>query len=245
MPLKDAPKRKRQPGEPKLPKAIAQPIAMKAGRTEFVQRDPLPTSAFGGPSAMAAFFAPRHKRYDAAMWLDDDTHDLVDPNAYTLASNYVAPPSPNRARHRVRRAAQHATWRDNVVPTLIPTYLRYVHGKAGLQDLVPCSCSRQRRLVVILADWDGECARAVCSSYLQYANVILQRRANTRSSYAHVGRRQCSLWRWGTSPALPYDRAPRSTCACSNSSRSTRSMSPQTLRHGRQPSKPSGRDGVL
>ncbi|KZV84032.1 hypothetical protein EXIGLDRAFT_624856 [Exidia glandulosa HHB12029] len=76
------------------------------------------------------------------------------------------------SRHHRKRVAQHFTWRDVVIPSLVPVYFE-VRAARGQRDHHvrtggTCSCASSRALTVQLADWDGT---KTCRSFVRDADA--------------------------------------------------------------------------
>lgn len=150
-------KKKRAPGTMKLPAAIAQPIALSLGRNkQFTQRARLPDSIHPGVPAWNALWRGRGEQPANALRLDAHTRSLVQPHGW-LSPDSPFRDEPGPSVHHARRAAQHSTWRDDVIPRLVPAILRVRHGlPVDLPAEELCVCARASACTVVLADWDGK-----------------------------------------------------------------------------------------
>lgn len=170
VPLADAPKTKRRPGEPKLPPELRNNVVLEVGnRQKYVQRRDLPPSATPGVSASDAFFKAQRPEEHCKGTLPMELMHVMSPGPalggdsdddFVLVTQQV----PVQSRHYRRRVRQHTNWRDSVIPSLVHRYLAQKYGAALANEESEggCRCGRQTSLSVTLIDWDGARVLAVC-----------------------------------------------------------------------------------
>lgn len=152
---------KRKRGTLPVPKAIQQQVVLSTpGNYKFAQNPALPQAIVPGASALVTLLGipPREDGRPAALPLDDYTRDLVSPGSDDGGMEMQVQRNPDPDRHRRRRAAQYATWRDRVIPGLLRPFMEY--RRAAQREEQPpapaCDCHAPRSLTVGLADWEGE-----------------------------------------------------------------------------------------
>lgn len=157
QPKESTKKKKRAPGTMKMPAAVAQPIVLSLGRSkQYTQRQDLPASVHPGVPAWNALFAAPGTQPSRTLRLDASTRALVEPEGWHSPGSNAD--DHELSAHQARRAAQHRTWRDDVLPRLAPLLLRVTHGLAPdipVEEL--CMCNRSTLCNIVLADWDGMC----------------------------------------------------------------------------------------
>lgn len=164
VPIADAPKEKRQRGEPKLPYALRQNVVLEvANGQKYVQRRALPPSAIPGVSALDAFFKGKRPEEHGKATLPIDFMHVMSPGAALDGDSdddfiIVTQKVPVQSRHHRRRVKQHSKWRDFVVPSLVHRYLAHKYGARVENDESDpgCRCGRQTSLSVTFVDWDGK-----------------------------------------------------------------------------------------
>lgn len=158
QPKHDSKPKKRAPGTIKMPAAIAQPVALSLGRNkQYTQLPNLPASIHPGVPAWNALWSGPGEQPRTALQLDAHTRALVQPHGW-LSPGSMFGDDEGPSMHHARRAAQHATWRQDVLPRLVPAMLRVSHGlpvEVTPEEL--CFCGRARACTIVLADWDGQC----------------------------------------------------------------------------------------
>lgn len=162
IPTKEAAKRKRKPGELKLPAELRDGAVLHLPRGEtYTQAPRLPASAIPGRAAIEAFLTSKHN--------GGKVERVFVPGVDMLFGDFgegveeqlelYGPATQAASRHRRRRLKQHENWTRLVSVQLLEQYLlhKYSHGEhdARMQERPSCSCVR-RVLTVTLADWDGK-----------------------------------------------------------------------------------------
>lgn len=168
IPAKDAPKRKRKPGELKLPPELRDGAVLHLPHGEsYTQAPRLPPSAIAGRAAIEAFLTSKDNGGKAERVFVPGVDMLFGDfgEGHDVQLEVYGPAAQAASRHRRRRLQQHENWTRLVSIELVERYLLYKHspGKhdTGTQELRSCSCVR-RLLNITLADWDGKWAIDVC-----------------------------------------------------------------------------------
>lgn len=161
IPTKDAPKRKRKPGELKLPHQLRDGALLHLPRGEtYTQAPALPPSATAGRAAIEAFLTSKQNggkfEHVFVPGVDMLFGDFGEGEEALL--EVYGPAAQAASRHRRRRLKQHDNWTRLVSAELVERYLLYKHSHGEhdslMQELRSCTCAR-RLLTVTLADWDG------------------------------------------------------------------------------------------
>ncbi|KZV96305.1 hypothetical protein EXIGLDRAFT_765408 [Exidia glandulosa HHB12029] len=162
LPSDEVPRARRKRHAPKLPAAARryEDVVLVVGNKKYKQRQGLPPSSIPGVSAFDAFFSRTNER-EKQIFSERALEYLIpfdDPDYHGPVINVLAQ-AEGISRHHRKRIAQHFTWRDIIIPSLVPTYFE-VQAAQGTSsrpaggNVAVCTCSRQRSQTVLLADWD-------------------------------------------------------------------------------------------
>lgn len=178
IPIDEAPKRKRKPGEVKLPAQLRDGTQLHLPHgAKFIQERNLPPSSVPGQAAIEALLSRRGATQPTNVFVPGVDLQYEDDGEHEVRLELHDPYTQGSSRHRRRRLKQHQNWNDLVSTDIMEEYLRQKHTQLdapGRQtDGTACGCTR-RTLTVTLVDWDGAVA-----SFSAGGRVLTRTAANT------------------------------------------------------------------
>lgn len=152
--VEDTKKRKRKPGEIKLPGVLRDRalIRLPYGR-KLTQQEHLPPTSLPGRGALQTFLeiqgSSSAQLFAEQPYTFEDTGDS--------GGVWFTPAEPQRAsRHHRRQLQQHDNWNRQLLLKLVREYLVWKTGRGEAHaTTAQCSCSSPRKLNVTLGDWKG------------------------------------------------------------------------------------------